>query len=68
MRGEVLGIDEAGTGSIVGDDGARYRFEPSAVRATSPLKVGQRVDFIGTDDRQAQDIMALATPPIASAT
>ena len=68
MRGEVLGIDEAGTGSIVGDDGARYRFEPSAVRATSPLKVGQRVDFIATDDRQAQDIMALATPPIASAT
>lgn len=67
MRGEVLGVDEAGTGSIVGDDGARYRFEPSAVRATSPLKAGQRVDFIGTDDRQAQDIMALATPPIASA-
>lgn len=62
MRGEVLGIDEAGTGSIVGDDGARYRFEPSAVRATSPLKVGQRVDFIATEDRQAQDIMALATP------
>ena len=49
MRGEVLGIDEAGTGSIVGDDGARYRFEPSAVRATSPLKVGQRVDFIATE-------------------
>lgn len=67
MRGEVLGIDEAGTGSIVGDDGARYRFEASDVRAASPLKVGQRVDFIGTQDRQAKDIMALATPVAAAA-
>ncbi len=67
MRGEVLGIDEAGTGSIVGDDGARYRFEASAVRAASPLKVGQRVDFIATQDRQAKDIMALATPVTAAA-
>lgn len=67
MRGEVLGIDEAGTGSIVGDDGARYRFEASDVRAASPLKVGQRVDFIATQDRQAKDIMALATPVTAAA-
>lgn len=66
MRGEVLGIDEAGTGSIVGDDGARYVFEVAAVRTASPLKVGQRVDFVATEDRQAQDIMALA-PPVAGA-
>lgn len=62
MRGEVLGIDEAGTGSIVGDDGARYVFEVAAVRTASPLKAGQRVDFVATEDRQAQDIMALASP------
>lgn len=60
MRGEVLTFDEAaGEGAIVGDDGARYRFAASDLRGASFIERGQRVDFVGTEDRRAQDIIAM---------
>ena len=60
MRGEVLTFDEAsGQGAIAGDDGARYRFDASAIRGATFIERGQRVDFVATDDRQAQEIIAL---------
>lgn len=67
MRGEVLGIDEEGGGSIIGDDGAKYVFEASAVRTPDPLTKGRRVDFVATDDRKAQDILTLAIPAPSAA-
>lgn len=68
MRGEVLTFDEAtGMGAIVGDDGARYLFTAPEVRSVWPLERGQRVDFVGTDDRQAKEIFALR-PAIAAST
>lgn len=68
MRGEVLTFDEAtGEGAIAGDDGARYRFTTAEVRSPSPLERGQRVDFVGTDDRQAREIIALRPVAPASA-
>lgn len=69
MRGEVLTFDEAtGMGAIAGDDGARYLFAAPEVRSTWPLERGQRVDFVGTDDRQAKEIFALRPAIGASAT
>ncbi|GAA0653451.1 glycerophosphoryl diester phosphodiesterase membrane domain-containing protein [Brevundimonas lenta] len=60
MRGEVLSFDEAaGEGSILGIDGAVYRFTAAAVRSLSPLERGQRVEFSTGADRQALEIDAI---------
>ena len=68
MQGKVLTFDEAtGMGAIVGDDGARYLFAAPDVRSPLPLKSGQRVDFVATEDRQAREVLVLestvAFPP-----
>lgn len=57
MRGEVLSLDDGGSGLISGDDGARYSFGASDVSGS--VQVRDRVDFVGTDG-VATDIMVLA--------
>ena len=65
MRGQVLKADGAdGPGLILGDDGARYKFEQAQVRGDSTLAPGQKVDFISLGD-EARDIYALGPPPQA---
>lgn len=68
LRGEVLTFDEAtGLGSIIGDDGARYSFTKDDVQSASFLERGQRVDFVATEDRRAQQIIAMRPPLVTSA-
>lgn len=70
MRGQVLTFDEVtGDGAILGDDGARYRFLAGDVQSpSSPLEVGQRVDFVAGEDRQAKEIFVMrAASPIRDA-
>jgi hypothetical protein len=61
MRGQVLTVDGVtGEGAIVGDDGARYRYAAADVHpSSSPLEVGQRVDFVVGEARQAREIFVM---------
>ena len=60
MRGEVINVDTlSGDGLITGEDAGRYSFTASATRAA--LRVGDKVDFVGTDGI-ATDIIVLAAP------
>jgi hypothetical protein len=68
----VLGLDEAtGTGSFLGDDGARYRFERGVSRAGRDLQAGDVVDFT-VDQRTAHrevlevDLAAPGLSPVGS--
>lgn len=64
MRGEVISVDAAtGGGLISGEDGARYAFSASSARG--PVRVGDRVDFLGLDGN-ANDVMVLAAGAGAS--
>jgi uncharacterized membrane protein YhaH (DUF805 family) len=57
MRGQIITVDGAsGDGLISGDDGLRYTFAAGASR--SSVRIGDKVDFIGTDG-VASDIMIL---------
>ncbi|MDP3801335.1 MAG: DUF805 domain-containing protein [Phenylobacterium sp.] len=65
MRGEVINLDGiSGDGLISGDDGARYTFTAGSSR--SSLRVGEKVDFVGTDG-VATDIMSLGGAPASFA-
>lgn len=65
MRGEVINVDAAtGGGLISGEDGARYSF--SAAAARGPVRVGDRVDFLGLDGN-ANDVMVLS-PGVSAST
>lgn len=60
MRGEVINVDSlSGDGLITGEDTGRYTFTASTTRAA--LRVGDKVDFVGTDGI-ATDIIVLAAP------
>jgi uncharacterized membrane protein YhaH (DUF805 family) len=57
MRGQIIRVDGvSGDGLISGDDGLRYTFSAGASR--SSVRIGDKVDFIGTDG-VASDIMIL---------
>ena len=58
MRGEVISVDSfSGDGLITGEDGGRYTFAASSTRAA--LRIGDKVDFVGTNG-VATDIIALS--------
>lgn len=60
MRGEIISVDSvSGDGLITGEDSGRYTFTASSTRATA--RVGDKVDFVGTDG-VATDIIVLAAP------
>ena len=60
MRGEVISVDSfSGDGLITGEDGGRYTFAASTTRTA--LRIGDKVDFVGTDG-VAADIIALSAP------
>lgn len=64
MRGEVINVDGiSGDGLISGDDGVRYTFVAASSR--TGLRVGDKVDFIGTDG-VATEIMGLGGAPAFS--
>lgn len=68
MRGEIISVDGlSGDGLISGDDGLRYRFVAAASRTA--VRVGDKVDFIGTGE-VATEIMNLGggTAPAHDAT
>lgn len=61
MRGEVLTFDEAtGLGAILGDDGERHLVAATDVRAATPLRRGQKVDFQATEDGQAREVVIVS--------
>lgn len=61
MRGEVISVDSfSGDGLITGEDGGRYTFAASSTRTA--LRIGDKVDFVGTDG-VATDIIALSSQP-----
>lgn len=65
MRGEVISVDSfSGDGLITGEDGGRYTFAASSTRAA--LRIGDKVDFVGTEG-VATDIIALSSQPSAAA-
>ena len=65
MRGEVISVDSfSGDGLITGEDGGRYTFAASSTRAA--LRIGDKVDFVGTDG-VATDIIALSSQPSTAA-
>ncbi|MGV9008664.1 DUF805 domain-containing protein [Brevundimonas sp.] len=60
MRGEVISVDSfSGHGLISGEDAGRYSFAASATRTA--LRIGDKVDFVGTNG-VATDIIALSAP------
>lgn len=64
MRGEVISVDTySGDGLITGEDAGRYTFAASSTRAA--LRIGDKVDFVGTDG-VATDIIALSGQPSAT--
>lgn len=65
MRGEVISVDSfSGDGLITGEDGGRYTFAAASTRAA--LRIGDKVDFVGTDG-VATDIIALSSQPSGAA-
>lgn len=60
MQGKILTFDEAtGMGALVGDNGERYLFAAPDVRSPSPLKAGQRVDFVASPGGQAREVLVV---------
>lgn len=63
MQGQILDADHtARNGTILGDDGNRYRFESGDWRPADPPVAGLRVDFVATDGA-AHEIFALPVQP-----
>ena len=66
MRGEILTYDDGpGTGLISGDDGVRYPFARADLGQLTPLRAGQRVDFVPLDGRATEVIVVGAAPATA---
>ncbi len=55
MRGRILGIEPDGSGVVVSDAGARFRFGAGDWRGQRPPSVGSQVDFDAVEDG-ARDI------------
>jgi len=64
MRGQVLGVDPSGGGTISGSDGSRYTFAAHDWRGGGQPPAGAEVDFI-TRDGTATEIFPL--PPSRAA-
>lgn len=68
MQGQILDASTARSGTILGDDGNRYTFEPADWRVGDSPAAGTRVDFVAGDGSTAREIFPLpggtgAAPP-----